>query len=322
MKDSKFDIAILLATRGRGENMLGRSVKALVERAKDISRVQFFFAFDNDDSVGTGYFTQELQPWMDARDLWYRAIRFQPMGYVNLHKYNNHMASQADANWLIIYNDDAVMETDGWDEIIANYHGQFKLLSFHSHRDHPYSIFPIVPRAWFDLLGYISPHPTQDGWVSQQAYMLDIFERIPVWVLHDRFDITGNNDDDTFRKRPMLEGKPTDPNDFHSMQQSDIRHRDSARLATHMRQLGLSTEFFENIFKGTQDPWEKLIINDTNRQMVQFANPVNPHFQQSRLNSDPLTAVDKPADKSTWSSDYSQYEKVSDATAADSVNTR
>jgi hypothetical protein len=53
----------------------------------------------------------------------------------------------------------------------------------------------------------------------------------------------------------------------------DLRHRDAARLATYMRTQGISTEFFENIFKGTQDPWEKLAQNDINRQMVQFANP-------------------------------------------------
>jgi hypothetical protein len=35
----------------------------------------------------------------------------------------------------------------------------------------------------------------------------------------------------------------------------------------------MSTVFFENVFKGTQDPWEKLAKNDVNQLMVQFANP-------------------------------------------------
>jgi hypothetical protein len=145
---------------------------------------------------------------------------------------------------------------------------------------HPYSIFPIVPRKWYDLLGYISPHPTQDGWVSQQAYMLDIYQRIDVDVLHDRFDLTGNNNDDIFANRPMLEGKPTDPRDFHSVQMIDLRHKDAAKLATHMRNQGVSIEFFENIFKGTQDPWQKLAENDPNKLMVQFDNP-HRHFNKS-----------------------------------------
>jgi hypothetical protein len=40
-----------------------------------------------------------------------------------------------------------------------------------------------------------------------------------------------------------------------------------------MRSVGISIEFFENIFKGTQDPWQRLAENDVNSQMVQFANP-------------------------------------------------
>jgi hypothetical protein len=53
----------------------------------------------------------------------------------------------------------------------------------------------------------------------------------------------------------------------------DLRHLDCAKLATYMRRQGVSTEFFENIFKGTQDPWQRLAENDINSQMVQFANP-------------------------------------------------
>lgn len=276
MTESKYDIAMLLATRGRTE-MLGRSVRSLIELAAQPQRIQIMFAFDHDDAVGFEYFSQELQPWMDARDVNYTALKFNRMGYVNLHKYNNAMAKATSSDWLVIWNDDAVMQTQDWDRVITSYTGQFQLLSFQTHRMHPYSIFPIVPRKWYDLLGYISPHPTQDGWVSQQAYMLDIYQRIEVDVLHDRFDLTGNNGDDIYANRPMLEGKPDDPRDFHSQQMIDLRHRDAAKLATYMRSQGLSTEFFENIFKGIQDPWEKLARNDINRQMVQFDNP-HKHF--------------------------------------------
>lgn len=272
MKKPEYGIAMLLATRGRTDS-LGRSIHSLVELADDISRVQIMFAFDNDDDVGFKYFTDKLQPWMDERDISYTAMKFERMGYVNLHKYNNAMAKKTDSDWLVIWNDDAVMQSKGWDTTILGYTGQFKLLSFKTHNMHPYSIFPIVPRTWYDLLGYISPHPTQDGWVSQQAYMLDIYQRIEVDVLHDRFDLTGNNGDDIFANRPMLEGNPSHPMDFHSKEMLDLRHLDCAKLATYMRRQGLSTTYFENIFKGTQDPWQRLRENDINSQMVQFENP-------------------------------------------------
>lgn len=267
-----------MATRGRTD-ILGRSIKSLLTLADNPGDIQLFFAFDDDDKVGIDYFTNELKPWLDEFKAAYKAMVFRRMGYVALHKYNNAMAKQADADWLMIWNDDATMETQGWDTVINSYTGQFKLLSVKTHNLHPYSIFPIVPRKWYELLGYISPHPTQDGWVSQQAYMLDIYERIEVDVKHDRFDLTGNNLDDTFRERQMLEGRPTDPMDFHSIQQIELRHKDSAKLAEYMKSIGMSVEFFTNIFMGKQDPWEKLAKNDVNRQMVQFDNP-HKHFEQ------------------------------------------
>lgn len=267
-----YDIAVLLATRGRTES-LGRSIRSLVEQASNVARMQIMFAFDCDDTVGIDYFAKDLQPWLNDQQVAYTAMKFDRMGYIGLHKYNNAMAAKASAKWLCIWNDDAVMQTSAWDAAIMQHDGEFKLLSYRTHNLHPYSIFPVVPAQWYNLLGYISPHPTQDGWVSQQAYMLDIYQRIEVDVLHDRYDLTGNNFDETFCNRPMMEGKPDDPRDFHSTQMLDLRHRDAAKLATYMRTIGVSTEFFENVFKGIQDPWQKLAENDVNCLMVQFANP-------------------------------------------------
>ena len=147
MSEPKYDIAILLATRGRTES-LGRSIRTLVELADNINKVQIMFAFDNDDDVGFKYFIDDLKPWLDEKKVNYTAMKFVRMGYVNLHKYNNAMAKQTDARWLVIWNDDAVMQSQGWDTTIMSYEGQFKLLSFKTHNMHPYSIFPIVPRVW------------------------------------------------------------------------------------------------------------------------------------------------------------------------------
>lgn len=272
MTDPKFDISILLPTRGRAES-LERSVKSVFELAKNPERVQLMLGFDNNDDIGVKHFKEELQPWLNENKVNYTAMSFNPMGYIQLNKYVNELALKSDARWLVFWNDDAVMETQDWDNEIIKYEGQFKLLAFHTHNDHPYSIFPIVPRKWLEILGYLSPHQISDAWLSQQAYMLDIWQRIDVEVLHDRHDLTGNNNDETFQNRPMLEGNPTNPRDFHSIQQIDLRHADCVKLATYMKSAGLSTEFFENIFKGTQDPWEKLAKNDINKQMMQFSNP-------------------------------------------------
>ena len=269
----EFNIAILLPTRGRAE-MLEHSIQSLISMAKDPNQIQLMLAFDNDDEVGTKHFEQVVQPWLDDNMINYTAMTFEPLGYIRLNEYVNELARNSDARWLVFWNDDAVMETQDWDKEIMKWDGQFKLLAFRTHNLHPYSIFPIVPRKWLDLLGYLSPHQISDAWLSQQAYMLDIMERIPVEVLHDRHDLTGNNKDETFLNRPMLEGNPMDPDDFHSIDQTGIRHADCAKIANCLqKEYGIDMKFFTNIFSGAQDPWEKLKLNDVNKQMVQFAHP-------------------------------------------------
>ena len=272
-------ITILLPSRGR-TTILESSIQSLVDHADDPGSIQFILGFDNDDTESSQYFVEVIAPQLEKIGSKYLVLGFDPIGYENLHKYLNMMAKHGQAPWWVFWNDDAVMLDDHWDTTIASQGDRFCIQAFDTHNLHPYSIFPIVPRKWYELLGYISPHPTQDGWVSQQAYMLDIYLRIPVNVLHDRFDLTGNNNDDIFNNRPMLEGKPQDPNDFHSVQMIDLRHQDCAKLAMHMRKIGASTEFFENIFKGTQDPWQRLAENDINSQMVQFDNP-HRHFKSA-----------------------------------------
>jgi hypothetical protein len=75
------------------------------------------------------------------------------------------------------------------------------LQAFNTHNRHPYSIFPIVPKEWYNLIGHLSLHQLNDAWLSQIAWMLDIVKQIPVEVLHDRADLTGNNKDEYICKQ-------------------------------------------------------------------------------------------------------------------------
>jgi hypothetical protein len=243
----------------------------LFNRAVDSQNIHLMLGFDNDDHAGIEHFQTEIQPWLDKKDINYDAMVFEPMGYTRLNEYVNALALATSADWYMFWNDDAIMETTGWDREINKHTGEFKLLAVHTHRDHPYSIFPIAPREWLLELGYLSPHQISDAWLSQQAYILDIFERIPVWVTHDRHDLTGNNDDDTYKNRIMYEGNPTDPKDFNHASWVMLRMNEAEKLSKHMIGRGINTEWWNNVKTGKQNPWEKLVANDTNNQMKQFS---------------------------------------------------
>ena len=271
MNKEHYKIAVLLPTRGRTD-ALQRSVMGLVNRATDLKSIKLMFAFDNDDTIGLAYFTTELQPWLDQKAVAYTAMQFEPLGYSRLNEYINTLANNVSADWMFFWNDDAIMESTGWDREIAKHTGEFKLLAVHTHRDHPYSIFPIVPREWFDHLGYMSPHPLTDAWLSQIAFQLDIWKRIEVYVTHDRHDLTGNNQDDTYKQRhmEMLEGNPNNPKDFHNTSWVYLRMKETELLSVYMAERGLDNSWWTNVKAGTQDPWEKLKIADVNKQMAHF----------------------------------------------------
>jgi hypothetical protein len=38
-----------------------------------------------------------------------------------------------------------------------------------------------------------------------------------------------------------------------------------------MESIGMSTAFFKDVLRGTQDPWEKLKVNDVNHQQSQWS---------------------------------------------------
>lgn len=254
-------LSILLPTRGRRE-MLKRSIESLVSTAKFPNRLEILLGIDDDDEGIQDYLKEEIAPLLMENKVECRANLFKPLGYENLNQYVNHLASTAQGEWLVFWNDDGIMLSENWDEVIASYTGQFKLLAFKdNHNGHPYSIFPILPKDWFNLMDHLSLNAQNDAWLSHIAYMLDIFERIDVEFLHDRADLTGNNDDETFRARKYMEGNPDDPRDFGHPQMQEARVKSAHKIAWFLEKIGQKSEFWENVKAGTQDPFEKMKQN-------------------------------------------------------------
>jgi hypothetical protein len=269
MTKSKNDykIAVLLPTRGR-TTALKLSIISIFNRVLNLDDVQLLLGFDNDDEVGLKYFNETIQPWMDEKGIHYTVMQFDPMGYVGLNRYYNGLAEQASADWLFVWNDDALMETTGWDKIVTKHTGEFKLLKIHVHREHPYSIFPILPKEWYDLFGFMSRHQMTDAELSQIAYMLDLMEIVEIYATHDRHDLTGSNSDSTYKNRVMLEGNPNNPANFHHNSFGNARLVDAEKISLYLASKGKDVSFWTNVKLGNQDPFEKMKKNDINKQMV------------------------------------------------------
>jgi hypothetical protein len=258
MKASK-KISVILPTRGRTD-ALKKSLDSLVSLAADPSSIEIMFGIDEDDTQVIDYVKTEIAPILQAAGIEARANVFKPLGYENLHTYVNTLAGNCSGEWLFFWNDDAVMVTKDWDTVVNSYTGQFKLLAPRdNHNGHPYAILPIVPRDWYILVGHLSQNAQNDAWLSHIAYMLDIFERIDVEFIHDRADLTGNNDDATFRNRKYMEGNPADPRDFGHTDMQNARVATAHKIAWFLTKTGRDTGWWNRVVAGDQNPFEKMV---------------------------------------------------------------
>lgn len=264
---SSAQISVLLPTRKRTA-ALDRAVRSLIANAQDPSTVEILLAWDQDDESSRREFEGTTGQWLTDQGTAWRAYEFQPLGYQRLHQYVNHLSRQSQAQWVMLFNDDAVMETPGWDSVVRSYTGQFRLLRATTNLEHPYAIFPILPRAWIDVLGHFSQHQLNDAWVSQIGWLLDIVETIPVHICHERADLTGANDDETYRNRVYLEGNPDDPRDFNSAHWRAQRQIETDRLAQWLEGQGHELRRYRRVLQGLEKPWQRMAELDVRGQMT------------------------------------------------------
>ena len=243
-------ISILLPTRKRVP-LIKRCTESLLDNASDPSKIQLLYGVDDDDQESIDFLRDVKHP---ARSV----IKFKRLGYENLHQYNNNLSSYAQGNWIMIFNDDAIMQTKNWDLEINKFDGQFKLLKVQEQTGHPYSIFPIVPYDWFRCVDHLSLHGQNDAWLSEIAYMLNIMQEVPIQVLHDRADITGNNNDDVFKERIYKEGNPDQEGDLHHQKMVNSRFADASKLSWFLDKIGQSSLHWKKIVKKEIKPFDNL----------------------------------------------------------------
>ena len=263
-------ISILMATRGRPE-LAFKSLKSMINLAHNVDQIEFCVAIDNDDIKSMDYFKETVVPWFEEKDHNILVMTFDRLGYANLPKYMETLALQSRGAWFIVWNDDALMESQDWDKEIVSYTGQFKLLAFKdNHNEHPYSIFPIVPREWVVLFGTISPQQAIDAWVSQIAYIVDCFQRIEATVTHDRHDLTGNNDDSTYAEREFLEGDPENPKDAFHPDMVALKQQYVEKVVWFLKCIGQDTGRWDKVLRKEVGAMALLHENDPNQHLGVF----------------------------------------------------
>ena len=213
---TKPKISILLPTRKRTEAVV-KSIGSLLANAKDTSRIEILVAYDNDDEESRNFFAETWFPYIGQCSATSKVFETERFGYLRLYKYVNFLAEQASGDWIMFWNDDALMLTENWDDEIVKHDGWFGLLRMPCvTMNHPFALFPIIPREWINVFGRVSPVNHSDWWIYNVTAPVGRLMNIPVQVYHDRADVTGNNNDETFKEQSYAaDGRdPTNPEDY------------------------------------------------------------------------------------------------------------
>lgn len=187
-------ISVCFASRGRPES-LREAIFSLLDKAAEPDDIEIIIAADPDDP---GTLRSPLPP--QAR-LWVAPERY---GYNRLHDYLNPLARMAAGTWCAWWNDDMRMLTAAWDQVITG-HRPAILWPQANHVAHA-NIAPVWPRAWSDALGRVTPTSHMDTYLQWLGETLGRHDRIPVDIVHDRADVTGGHDDQTYAEGRRLLG--------------------------------------------------------------------------------------------------------------------
>jgi hypothetical protein len=206
-------ISVLVPSRERPD-VLRRSIESLGEGDFEV-----LVRVDDDD------------PRLDAYAEIRGVVAGTPHGYGGLHHYYDELAERARGDWLFLWNDDCIMETRHWIDVVRSFDGKMAVLNprtNHENWDIDMNVFPILPRKMFELMGHFSLSPHNDSWVEFVARDAGIMFRVPISILHDRADLTGNNDDDVYARRRL------EREEFHSPEMARARARDVDQILAYL----------------------------------------------------------------------------------------
>lgn len=183
-------VSILFPTRGRVEE-LRKALDSLVSLAQVQANLEFIFKADDDDTP-----TIEYLNYLKANLPLNMEIIVSPRGrgYHDMHLWVNEMSIKAKGDWLIIWNDDALMQTQNWDTILENieidnkrWHGCEDVACLVMNTvNHPGARgFFFLRRKVFEILGRFSLIPHNDTWVTTMMDMVQSCFYVPITMKHE-----------------------------------------------------------------------------------------------------------------------------------------
>lgn len=182
-------ISVVLPSRKRPE-MLAKSLHSLDDHLSgSISDVEILVAYDPDDLETV--FAVNHSNFPNAHT-WRSPGRY---GYGGIANYYVPLLEMASGEWVLLWGDDAMMQTRGWDQIVRESppsvlytKGGFKEMN----------CFPIVHMDIFEAIGRFTGLPAVDTWYDEVGRWSGRWTETEIEILQDRPDLTGKTPDATY----------------------------------------------------------------------------------------------------------------------------
>lgn len=228
-------ISVLIPTRKR-PHLIDISVRSVLSQAHDPSRIEIVIAHDHDDTESQLYFSSTA--WTSLLEEYHaqaQVFETPAWGYSSLHTYYNFLAGQCRGDWMLIWNDDALIRTPGWDSAVDQHQDFVGMLHMITENYRPkFALFPLIPRAWIELFGCVGENPV-DSWIHHVSMQAQAIQVIEPRTYHDRYDMTGANLDETYLARDTGAIKKN----YKSPESRALRQQWAQRLIEYRQSLGL-----------------------------------------------------------------------------------
>jgi glycosyltransferase involved in cell wall biosynthesis len=179
------EISFIIPTRKRTEK-LKRLLDSLESTCNNKDNYEVILAFDSDDKDHY----EQFASW--TKNYNHKSFIIDRLGFDHLEVYCNKAAEISSGKWLWWWADDSYMTSKDWDSIIKEYDDKFVLLNpwhaLHESYIQEATMFPIVPRKYYEILGYVSP------WNHVDTYVERILK--PFGLMKNEFRITHDHDRD------------------------------------------------------------------------------------------------------------------------------
>jgi hypothetical protein len=155
---SKKLVSILIPTRNRFDSLL-EAIGSITKNTKCMGKIEIIVRFDNDD----GYSLSRIDELpTDKIDI--NVMIGERYKYIELYKYVNEMCKETKGEFILWFNDDCVIETKNWDDIVSKYVGQIICFYPDNKGTGSGNIFPMISREIYEVLGHFSLSQQVDTW--------------------------------------------------------------------------------------------------------------------------------------------------------------